>query len=53
MAALEKQDEVLIVNRRTGKALQCTGLDNGQVVVQAAPSGMERGEGKRRRKADE
>ncbi|MEY8311029.1 RICIN domain-containing protein [Oscillospiraceae bacterium 42-9] len=39
MAALEKQDEVLIVNRRTGKALQCTGLDNGQVVVQAAPSG--------------
>lgn len=37
--AAEKRDEVLIVNRRTGKALQSTGLDNGQVVVQAAPTG--------------
>lgn len=39
MAAKEKLAQVMIVNRRTGKALQSTGLDNGQVVVQAAPTG--------------
>ena len=38
MAAKEKLGEVMIMNRRTGKVLQCTGLDNGQVVVQAAPT---------------
>ena len=29
----------MIVNRRTGKALTATGADNGQAVVQAAPTG--------------
>lgn len=31
--------EFMIVNRRTGKALQVTGAENGQSVVQAAPTG--------------
>lgn len=39
MAPKEKLTEVLIVNRRTGKALQCTGLDNGMAVVQSTPTG--------------
>lgn len=39
MAPKEKLEEVLIINRRTGKALHCTGMDNGQVVVQSAPTG--------------
>lgn len=39
MAPREKLEEVLIVNRRTGKVLHCTGPDNGLVVVQAEPTG--------------
>lgn len=39
MAAKEKLEEVLIINRRTGKALHCSGMDNGQVVIQSAPTG--------------
>lgn len=41
MAAKQKNEEYMIVNRRTGKALQSTGLDNGQVVVQQAPDGTD------------
>lgn len=41
MAPREKHEEMMIVNRRTGKALQSTGLENGQVVEQAAPSGSD------------
>lgn len=33
--AAKKDDEFLIVNRRTGKALQATGLENGRPVCQA------------------
>lgn len=33
--AAKKDDEFLIVNRRTGKALQATGLENGRPVSQA------------------
>ncbi len=31
----------MIMNRRTGKVLQSTGLDNGQVVEQAEPTGAD------------
>lgn len=41
MAPREKHEEMMIVNRRTGKALQSTGPDNGQVVEQAAPTGSD------------
>ena len=34
----KKTAEFMIVNRRSGKALQATGLDNGLVVEQAEPS---------------
>lgn len=37
--AKEKLDGVMIVNRRTGKALQASGTEDGAVVVQAAPTG--------------
>lgn len=37
--AAKKTAEFMIVNRRTGKALQAAGLENGQAVVQAAPTG--------------
>lgn len=33
--AVKKESEILIVNRRSGKALQATGLDNGLAVKQA------------------
>lgn len=33
--AVKKENEILIVNRRSGKALQATGLDNGLAVKQA------------------
>lgn len=33
--AMKKDAEFLIVNRRTGKALQATGIENGRVVSQA------------------
>lgn len=39
--AAKKAAEFMIVNRRTGKALQATGLDNGLVVEQAAPTGTD------------
>ena len=41
MAAREKREEIMIVNRRTGKALQSTGPDNGQIVEQATPNGSD------------
>lgn len=41
MAAKEKLEAMMIMNRRTGKVLQSTGLDNGQVVEQAAPTGAD------------
>lgn len=41
MAAKEKREEIIIVNRRTGKALQSTGQDNGQIVEQAEPNGSD------------
>ena len=34
----KKTAEFMIVNRRSGKALQATGLDNGLVVEQAEPA---------------
>jgi len=37
--AAKKTAEFMIVNRRTGKALQAAGTDNGQNVFQAAPTG--------------
>lgn len=37
--AAKKIAEFMIVNRRTGKALQASGQENGQAVVQAAPTG--------------
>lgn len=37
--AAKKNEEFMIVNRRTGKALQASGTENGQTVVQAAPTG--------------
>lgn len=37
--AAKKIEEFMIVNRRTGKALQAAGMENGQNVVQAAPDG--------------
>ena len=37
----KKATEFMIVNRRTGKALQATGLDNGLVVEQAEPAGTD------------
>lgn len=37
--AARKTAEFMIVNRRSGKALQATGTENGQVVEQAAPTG--------------
>ena len=39
MAAKEKIEEVLIINRRTGKALQCMGSENGSAVVQSEITG--------------
>lgn len=39
--ATKKVAEVMIVNRRSKKALQATGLDNGMVVEQAAPVGSD------------
>ena len=39
--AVKKNAEVMIVNRRSKKALQATGLDNGLVVEQAAPTGSD------------
>lgn len=41
MAPREKKEDLLIINRRTGKALQCTGTENGSVVVQAAVNGSD------------
>lgn len=41
MAPRAKQEEMMIVNRRTGKALQSTGPDDGQLVEQAAPNGSD------------
>ncbi|MCI9552133.1 MAG: RICIN domain-containing protein [Acutalibacter sp.] len=41
MAAKEKMEELMIVNRRTGKALQTTGLDNGLPVTQCEPNGSD------------
>lgn len=37
--AAKKIKEVMIINRRTKKALQATGIDNGCVVEQAEPNG--------------
>lgn len=37
--AAKKTEELMIVNRRTDKALQASGTDNGQNVVQAAQTG--------------
>lgn len=37
--AAKKITEFMIVNRRTGKALQASGQENGLAVVQAAPTG--------------
>lgn len=37
--AMKKTEEFQIINRRTGKALQAAGTENGQSVVQAAPEG--------------
>lgn len=37
--AAKKIEEFMIVNRRTGKALQAAGTDNGQNVFQSAPTG--------------
>lgn len=37
--AMKKIEEFQIINRRTGKALQAAGTENGQCVVQAAPEG--------------
>lgn len=39
--AIRKSKEVMIINRRSKKALQATGLDNGCVVEQAAPIGSD------------
>lgn len=39
--AAKKKTEFMIVNRRSKKALQATGLDNGTVVEQAAPTGSD------------
>lgn len=39
--AAKKTAEFMIVNRRSKKALQATGLENGQVVEQAAPTGSD------------
>ena len=39
--AAKKAEEFMIVNRRSKKALQATGLDNGLVVEQAAPTGSD------------
>ncbi len=39
MAPKEKKEDMLIVNRRTGKALAATGTENGMVVAQAAITG--------------
>ncbi len=39
--AAKKTAEFMIVNRRSKKALQSTGLDNGLVVEQAAPNGSD------------
>lgn len=39
--ALKKTPEFMIVNRRSKKALQATGAENGPVVEQAAPSGSD------------
>lgn len=39
MASRETKENLLIINRRTGKALQSTGLDDGMVVEQAAITG--------------
>ncbi len=41
MAPREKKEDLLIVNRRTGKALQCAGTENGNVVEQAAVTGSD------------
>ena len=38
---MASKKEVMIVNRRSKKALQATGLDNGQVVEQAAATGAD------------
>lgn len=37
--AAKKAKECMLINRRTKKALQATGLDNGCVVEQAEPNG--------------
>ena len=37
----KKTAEFMIVNRRSGKALQATGLENGLVVEQAEPAKTE------------
>lgn len=39
--AAKKTKEVMLINRRSKKALQATGLDNGCVVEQSAPTGSE------------
>lgn len=41
MAPREKKEDLLIVNRRTGKALQCAGTENGSIVMQAAITGVD------------
>lgn len=41
MAAREKRKEIMIINRRTGKALQSSGPDSGQVVEQSEPTGSD------------
>ncbi len=41
MAPREKKEDLLIINRRTGKALQCAGTENGNVVEQAAVTGSD------------
>ncbi len=41
MAPRVKKEDMLIINRRTGKALQCAGTENGDVAVQAEVNGSD------------
>ncbi len=41
MAPRVKKEDMLIINRRTGKALQCAGAENGDVAVQAEVNGSD------------
>lgn len=41
MAPRVKKEDILIINRRTGKALQCAGMENGDLVEQVEATGSD------------